>query len=132
MIASQRAPMYGRTAPTIWQIANPIWLAGDACRPSRWGWWAHFMRNPFYNLKAVVLGVSHLPRVVVATHSAWTLAESGWNAGWTIAHGWRGMLPLPFVSYRGTRWEWVIGWKTSGGLATTLRRANSANQEEEP
>lgn len=132
MLCTHRAPQPGRKAPTPLQIVNPIWLLGDVLRPAGWPWWDHFKRNPCANLHNVVLGVAHLEHVTVTTHSPWTWAVQGWNMGWTVAAGWRVMFPLPFISRRGKRWEWCIGWKTSGTASITYRRANSPNQDERP
>lgn len=149
MLCTHRAPQPGRKAPTLLQIANPIWLLGDVNRPAGWTWWDHFKRNPCANLHNVVIGVAHLEHVTVTTHSPWTWAVQGWNMGWTVAAGWRCVQPLPFISHRGfwgpvlrrcgwmpyvaiERMEFCIGWKTSGTASITYRRANSPNQDERP
>lgn len=60
----------------------------------------------------------------------WTYASTGWNYGWTQAVG--SPLRLPFVSYRGSRIECMVGWKTSGAFDLQCRRANSPNATETP
>lgn len=127
MHADLRPP--NRMPPTLAQRINPLWWAGDAERPSGWTWWQHFLRNPFANFTMTVIGCAHRERAVVYSASPWTYADDGWNSGWVIPSG--GM-PRPFMSWRGRRWEWCIGWKTNGGATIQFRRANSPNQTETP
>lgn len=131
MLREIRQP--NRDAPTWRQIVNPVWLLSDVKRPAGWGWWAHFWRNPAANLLAVVLGLCHREREVVWRRGpGWTYVPvGGLNYGWSRPIGawfWR-----PFASYRGTRFEVAIGWKTSGALTLgDVRRANSPNQGPQP
>lgn len=130
MIIQSRSPDPLRPAPTWRQRLNVFWLLRDDLRSGGWAPSSWFSRNSFANAKAVVLGVCHLDRVVITTRSPWTwpaYGARGWNAGWTITAGWRFLFPLPFIAHRGARWEWCIGWKTSGSVTITWRRANSPN-----
>jgi hypothetical protein len=99
-------------------------------RNHNWPWLRWFLRNPFCNFHAVVIGVADCHRTVYWKRSPWTFAESGWNYGYTIIDG--GWVPLPFVSWRGRWIECGIGWKTSGFWGYSFRRANSTNASETP
>lgn len=119
-----------RLPATILQAVNPFWLMSDVERNHNWPWWRWFLRNPFCNFHAVVIGVADCGRTVYWSRSPWTFADSGINYGYTIIDG--GFLPLPFVSYRGHGIECAIGWKTSGFFGYALRRANSPNATDKP
>ena len=114
-----------RRAPTWAQVLNPFWLASDDERNRAWPWLLWFCINPFCNLLSVVLGISHRTRTIcVAKGDGWTYTP-GWNWGWSMAEESR--LRLPFISYRGRWFECMIGWKTSGALGTSFRKANARN-----
>lgn len=133
MIIARRTPDPLRPAPTWRQRLNVFWLARDDQRSAQWSPKTWFSRNSFANAKAVVIGVAHHHRAVITTHSPWTFAPHGWNLGWTIPAGRRFALPLPLIAHRGARWEWCVGWKTSGSFTPiTFRRANSPNAGPEP
>ena len=114
-----------RRPATLWQWLNPVWWLSDEERNPAWPWWRWWLRNPFANLWAVIVGVQHLPRVVVTTYPG-NFAARGWVFAWTLADGrW---LPLPYASFRCRWFEWACGWKTHGGFSPiTLRRANAPN-----
>jgi hypothetical protein len=117
-----------RLPPRWFQILNPVWLASDAERNHNWTWRKWFLRNPFCNLFMVVIGIAHKPRTCAWTVSPWTYADRGWNLGYVQAdNSW---IKMPFISYRGRRFECSIGWKTSGGFTAAARRANSPNAED--
>jgi hypothetical protein len=126
MIRDHREP--NRPPATLAQLLNPLWWAGDEDRPSfSWSWLQWFLRNPFANFLAVIVGIAHCSRSQWYTRSAWTYAENGGlNAGWSVADC--GFIPRPFVSYRASRFEFMVGWKTSGCLSLgQFRRAKSPN-----
>lgn len=122
-----RAP--NRKPATLWQALNPVWWASDEKRNKKWSWWRWFVRNHFTNFLSVIVGVCHETRECFYSSSGWTYAVTGWNYGYTKV---RHYPLLPFVSHRGTKWEWCIGWMTSGKLDIEFRRANSPNATETP
>jgi hypothetical protein len=122
-------------------MLNPIWWAGDIARPlpeyehgklvRGWTWLPWFWRNPFCNFKSVIIGIAHKVRTVYWKRGdGWTYAPCGWNFGWSRAA--RSFMSLPFVSHRGSRIEWMIGWETNGAFSIDLRQANSPNATEKP
>lgn len=119
-----------RAPATFFQAVNPFWWMSDVERNRNWPWWQWFLRNPFCNFHAVIIGVADCSRTVYWSKSPWSFAERGWNYGYTIIDG--GWIPLPFVSWRGRWVEVAIGWKTSGFFGYALRRANSPNATEHP
>lgn len=120
--------------PAKWsQIINPLWLMSDDERNKNYtwfgirpiGWFRWFLRNPCTNLFTVVLGISHRTRMVYFVKGeGWTYVD-GLNYGYSVAA--ESALKLPFISYRGKRFECMAGWKTSGGVDIQFRRANSPN-----
>ncbi|MEW6115663.1 MAG: hypothetical protein AB1553_02025 [Nitrospirota bacterium] len=77
-------------------------------------WWRRLgwaIRNPLHNFTFFVVGMAdrldnrHPDRVFNP--------QSGWN------------IILPFVSYKGKRWEWYFGWRNRGNFGITLRRVKS-------
>jgi hypothetical protein len=128
-----------RAAPPWRQILTPIWcpwrvvawLMADDHRNTRWSWLHWSLRNPVYNLAATVLGIAHRQRAVTCRRGpGWTWAPlGGWNWGASLPMG--SLIARPFLSHRGSTWEWMIGWKTSGVLSITCRRSCSPNATEE-
>jgi hypothetical protein len=111
-------------------VLNPVWLASDEHRNLTWPWFLWFLINPCANLLSVVLGVSHRTRTVTwARGEGWTYTD-GWNWGWTVTL--ESKLRLPFVSYRGRYVEWSVGWKTSGAVGLTFRKARAKNTAPTP
>jgi hypothetical protein len=127
MLCDVRHP--NRRPPTFLQRINPLWWMGDAHRPASAGRIAWFLRNPFANFFAVIVGVSHRHRVVhYAKGPGWTYSTLGWNWGYTVPI--TGCMPRPFVSYRGHWVEIAAGWKTSGAFTPLqIRMANSKQVE---
>jgi hypothetical protein len=114
-----------RSPPTLSQKLNPFWWASDDDRNMAWPWFKWFLRNPFTNFCSCIIGIKHCPRTVVTLKPGeYTLPPSGLNWGFSYVK----WLPRPFIAYRGIKWEWVAGWKTSGVFSPlTFRRANSPN-----
>ena len=109
---------------------NPVWLASDQERNHNWSWWQWFVRNPFANFTAVIIGVAHRKRWWVSTMAGENFPLRGFGMGWVIADGcW---LPRPWVCYRGTVLELGIGWKSHGGFGVNRRTANAPNATEYP
>ena len=121
-----------RKPATFLQRINPLWWASDTEQDMTWPWWRWFIRNPFANFFAVVVGVAHCYRTVYYTKSPWSYAEDGGcNICITLVNG--SWFPRPFISFRGKKWERSIGWKTSGCFALgDWRRANSPNAMARP
>lgn len=113
-----------RPVPTFLQVINPWFWLCDTERNMKWSWWQWFKRNPFHNFKAVILGVSHKERTCYYK-CGWTYPPYGWNFGYITIK--RSFLPLPFIAHRGDKYEYALGWMTSGTFATTFRRENSPN-----
>lgn len=127
MRSDRRTP--NRISPTILQRINPLWWLDDAKRNPRWPRWKWFLRNPAINFCAVIIGISDEFRTVYYSGSPWTFSPlGGWNYGYSVAD--TGVIPRPFISYRGSLVEWSIGWKTSGRFGLTLRRSLSPNAED--
>ncbi|HPS76517.1 MAG TPA: hypothetical protein PLS53_00015 [Thermoanaerobaculaceae bacterium] len=123
-----------RPVPTWAQRLNPFWWLSDTERNMAWPWLKWFLRNPATNFFSVIMGVAHRARTVhTLKPGEYTLAPQGFNIGITVVQKpwWAQVLwPLvyPFLSYRGEKWEWVTGWKTSGTFSLiTFRRANAPN-----
>jgi hypothetical protein len=138
MLHDLRQP--NRDPPTLYQRINPLWWMGDVKRDAQWPqvWWLNWLlgvpgvrlacwtfRNPCANLFAVIIGISHRSRTVhYANGPGWTYSTFGWNWGYSVPH--TGIVPRPFVSYRGRWIELAAGWKTSGAFTPMqLRIANS-------
>lgn len=122
-----RAPL--RRPATFLQFINPVWWASDVERNMNWSWWEWFKRNSFANFKKVIIGRAHRYRTCYYTNSALTYAPEGWNYGWVLS---KWCIPLPFLSHRGLKKEWVIGCMTSGTVTAEWRTANSPNATEYP
>jgi hypothetical protein len=122
--------MANRKAPTLWQRLNPIWWASDEERNDHWDWLHWFFRNPFANFTNTIIGIAHKDRDCYYSRSPWSFAEFGLNYGFSVPV--KGWFSYPFISYRGTWIEYIIGWKTSGRFSMTLRRSNSKNATEYP
>jgi hypothetical protein len=122
MFSDRRTP--NRQAPSWWQRINPLFWLGDTERPIGKSAFLWFFRNPCCNFNAVIIGVSHKHRTCYyAKGDGWTYASRGWNYGYTKIDGCP--IPLPFVSYRGERWERMLGWKTSGAFGYAWRVTNA-------
>lgn len=111
-------------APRWWQYFWPVYWFSDTERNPTWSWFAWWLRNPFANLFANIIGVSYKDRDFVCNEGDVNFA-SGLVFAYTIT---KGRPPLPYVSYRNEVFEFATGWKTHGGFSLiTLRRANSPN-----
>jgi len=131
VIIARRSPDPLRPAPTLRQRINPIWWLGDVERNPNWSRWSWFKRNPCANFTMTIIGIAHKERDCYYSRSPWTYEVSGFNWGYSIPTGFP-QIPFPFISYRGKRIEFALGWKTSGGFTMSVRRANSPNAEETP
>ncbi len=119
--------------PWWWKI-NPVWWFQNAQDPEPPSWfnarqrhWLRvlmwYLRNPLHNFHWYVIGIADRSfwRWGRQPEHNWAVSPSRWNWFITFAYGW---LPLPFVSWRGTRIEWLFGWKDSGNFGAALRRAS--------
>lgn len=76
-------------------------------------WWA---RNPIHNFTFHWIGVSGR---VISTNGEF-LSDGLKFASIKTKH-----LKLPLLSYRGSSFEWYIGWRFNGGFGLSLRKSNS-------
>jgi hypothetical protein len=132
LYSTHREPL--RSAPTWAELLNPFWWLSDTERNMAWPWWQWFLRNPATNFFSVIVGVAHCYRTVHALRPGeYTLPPRGFNAGITVVDRppWARVLSpvvYPFMAWRGEKYEWIVGWKTSGTFSLiTFRRANAPN-----
>lgn len=101
-------------------VDGPEWfLPGRGKWERRIRWW---LRNPFHNLFWHVIGIEGKPFKRYGRHPrhVWN-PHGGWN--WAVIHyRW---LRLPFVSWRGKRIEFYMGWRERGALGFAIRPARS-------
>jgi hypothetical protein len=110
-----------------WKKLNPCWWIGNDDDPVPPGdmwpddpqWlrklrWA--FRNPLHNFTFYVIGV--------ADQDFARTSEGNWNpaGGWLTAIITYKWLWLPYVSYKGTKWEFYLGWRERGNFGVTLRK----------
>ncbi len=81
---------------------QPLWI-----RKLLWG-----LRNPLHNLFFFVIGLADHPELV-NYGSQWPRPRQHWN------------INLPFLCFRGTKWEFYLGWRNGTSLGFALRHANS-------
>lgn len=121
---------------STWRKLNPIWWFGNADDPDppiwfwpsrdawvrRLGWW---VRNPFHNLVWYVVGCADRWFVRLGTRYPSNFKETG---GWVFNALFQAWPPFlcPFVSYRGRKWEWYIGWRDDGCFGIAVRRHTPA------
>ncbi len=105
---------------------NPLWWFGnandpvtdpdnDAFCPGKPTWirkllWA--LRNPLHNFFAFVVGLDD-QKAIVNFGNQWPRPGQKWN------------VILPFLCYKGTKWEWYIGWRNGTNLGAAFRRVSS-------
>jgi hypothetical protein len=121
----------GRTLKRLTKKLNPMWWfqnddeqrlddgTTDWYRPGQPQWLRRLaweLRNPFQNLRAYVIGVQDRNYTVVGRAPVLTVQrddlqppERGWQ--WCLL---RLLLPLPFVSYSGSRGVFYAGWQPTG------------------
>lgn len=108
-----------------------IWGNDEDPIPPRWYrqsadvWFrtfAWYLRNSHHNLQWHVIGIHGLPFTRTGDHPTQIWNPDG---GWNFAVIRYGRLFLPFVSYRGEKVEWYIGWRESGAFGRALRKAHA-------
>jgi len=113
-----------RKANPLWWFMNaddpevPDWYrpgASPACRDLLW-----HLRNPLHNFTYYVIGIADRPFVRCGNNpdSIWA-REGRWNFR-TFHAG--PLIHLPGISYKGTRWEFYLGWRSRGNFGAALRR----------
>ena len=81
---------------------DPTWI-----RKVLWG-----IRNPLHNLFFFVIGLED-QKEKVNCGSQWPKNGQKWN------------INLPFICYKGSKWEWYLGWRNGTKVGAALRRSNS-------
>lgn len=81
---------------------KPLWF-----RKIAWG-----CRNPLHNLQFFVLGFEDRPNIV-NPGTIWPKEGQKWN------------IVLPFISYRGKKREFYIGWRNGKTLGAAFRKAKT-------
>jgi hypothetical protein len=101
---------------------NPVWWVGNDDDPppigyTEWGW---FLRNPFHNFYFYVIGVADQPdRTWWASYSTvTTFPPKGFGYAFTNR-------VLPYLAYRGPKYEGYIGWRPSGAFGMAFRSSHS-------
>lgn len=87
-------------------------------------WW---IRNPFPEFTHNVLGITKRKFTTDGPYGAvtWNPNGGGWN--WLV-HTLQTDSPFDkrfFVSYRGTTYEWYLGWRPNGAFGMAFRKAKS-------
>lgn len=85
------------------------YLPGESVTWRRVCWW---FRNPLHNLTFYVLGCADKPTAVIGRLPFSVFAPDG---GWNWAFTFSGWFPRPFVSHRGERFQWYVGWRPPHG-----------------
>jgi hypothetical protein len=92
----------GKPKHTDFHPKKPLWV-----RKFLWA-----CRNPLHNFFFFVIGFEDR-KGIVNLGNQWPGAGQKWN------------IILPFISYRGTKWEFYIGWREGVRVGAAFRRANS-------
>lgn len=112
---------------TCRKLSPAFWL-GNADDPTPPDWyrpddpgrgWKWRLRNPFHNLTFYVIGIADEEFTRVGPHPDAVFHPDG---GWTWAVSRASVLPLPFVSYRGKRTQFYLGWRERGNFGIKLTR----------
>jgi hypothetical protein len=111
---------------------NPLWWFGNAndpvdrvnadgspahpkIAPGKPLWWRKVVwafRNPLHNFCFFVIGLSDR-RYLINDGEIWPNEGQKWN------------IRLPFISYRGKKWEWYIGWRNGRNFGLNFTKANT-------
>ena len=85
-------------------------------------WWrkvCYWFRNPAHDFCFYTIGVKGKPFTVIGENRPgvdWFMG--GWTWHVLAYKRWR----LPYLNYRGRRWEFYWGWRSSGAFGFKLRR----------
>jgi len=96
-------------------VRGPFWV-----RQALWLFW----RNPLHNLFSYRWGLGRQTQNQASLYGPHIWAPEGrvWNFGVTFFDG----KEYPFISRRGKKWEWYLGWRLpGGGLGAAFRRTKS-------
>lgn len=110
------------------QKLNPVFWFGNSDEPNPPDWyrpedpgrnWKWHARNPFHNLTFYVMGIADTEFTRIGPHPEHVFdPEGGWN--WAVSRA--ALLPLPYVSYRGKRTQFYLGWRERGNFGIKLTR----------
>ena len=89
------------THPTF-HPTKSLWI-----RKLLWG-----IRNPLHNLFFFVIGLED-QKEIVSMSTLWPIAGQKWN------------IHLPCITYKGSKWEWYLGWRNGTRLGAAFRKVNS-------
>ena len=81
---------------------KPLWI-----RKLKWG-----IRNPLHNFFFFVIGLEDRREIVNRTNM-WPSEGQTWN------------VILPFISHKGKKYEWYLGWRNGLTLGAAFRKVNS-------
>jgi len=125
----------------LYKKLNPLWWFGNEddgwCSEKDKGmaWWRvrecpngctllcklkWFIRNPMHNFFFYVIGFADEKVITEKGYTFWN-PEGGFNFAIRVPKS-KPYIKLPFVSYRGTTWEWYIGWRERGNFGFTMRK----------
>lgn len=108
------------------QKLNPLWHLGNADDPTPPDWfhpgengrtWRWQMRNPLHNFTHYIIGVTDKNTTRTGRYPDAVFAPDG---GWNWAFSRHLLLPLPFVSFEGSRCRFYLGWRESGNFGGKL------------
>ena len=85
---------------------KPLWI-----RKLMWG-----IRNPLHNFVFFVIGLEDQPEIVNADIKQWPKDGQKWN------------VILPFISYRGKKKEFYLGWRGGKRVGVAWRNSNAKPQ----
>ena len=105
---------------------NPIWWFKNADEPKPPAWFRPgekrrqfkwFLRNPFHNLTHYVIGIADKKYVRSGRYPE---KVSNPNGGWNFAIARRGIVFLPYLSYRRGKFEFYFGWRVLGNFGIKI------------
>lgn len=119
-------PFWVKLLPWFWlrnedDPVPPPWYEQKRHFSDRWMRWQ--LRNVFHNVGYYILGKADKPSWRYGIYPAldWN-PNGGLNFAVSFLYG---CIPAPFISYRGKRVEWYLGWQPHSDFGAALRRANS-------
>jgi hypothetical protein len=115
---------------SVWKKLNILWWFGNDSEQTvdeatwyhpEWPYWRrwfiwNFIRNPLQNFRAYVIGVQDRNYTVIGKTPVLTVQRNDLQPPqiglqWCIL---KLLIPLPFVSYSGSRITWYCGWQPTG------------------
>jgi hypothetical protein len=130
----------GTNAPVVhtYNKFNPIWWVGNASEPHAPAWYrpngafrdiCWWLRNPFNNFSAYVIGVADKETVRYGVYPA---VNGNPHGGWNFAVTRRCIVYLPFVDYKRGRFEFYFGWRKAGNFGIKLNFRQSIRLPPDP